>query len=174
MSKETLQDNRAFSRLKHRPLLAIMSFSEAAFLPIPSCLVLLTLCFSHPKKSANYGVCALLFSSIGSVYGYTIGHFGVALFGVGFSEFVLSDCYLNMVGLSEPYGLGEIFLAALLPFPFLFVTLSAGFNGVGVIPFLVFSTAGRAVHFYLCTSVIFLYLKWRSRTMVNCKKVRDE
>ena len=148
-----LQRLRIHFNSRRIPCLAFLSFVEATFLPIPTCLLLVPLCISKPNISARYATIALGFSSLGSIYGYTIGHFGQIYFGSSFTDLISSSWYVSMIDIVGTNGLSVLLLMSILPVPFQLVAISAGVSSVGIFPFLIVSAAGRAIQFFSLSKI---------------------
>ena len=148
-----LQRLHGFFDTRRVPCLAFLGFVEATFLPIPTCLLLVPLCISKPNTATRYASIALAFSSLGSVYGYTIGHFGQIYFGSSFTALISSDWYVSMIDTVGTNGLSVLLIMSILPIPFQLVAISAGVSSVGIFPFLIVSAVGRAVQFYSLSKI---------------------
>jgi membrane protein YqaA with SNARE-associated domain len=55
--------------------LALNSFVEAIFFPIPPDVFLIALCAANPENAFFYALIATLFSTLGGVAGYYVGLF---------------------------------------------------------------------------------------------------
>ena len=128
--------------------LALFSFVEASFFPIPPHPLLGLMCLAEPKKAIRFAAIATAFSVLGGLFGYLIGYFlydtiGAWLIGVlGLEEaFPKAACYLH------EYDWEVIVLAGATPVPFKLLTITAGFIEMALVPFVLASIAGRAMIF---------------------------
>lgn len=130
--------------------LALVSFVEASFFPIPPHPLLGLMCLADPKKAVRYAIICTLASVAGGMLGYTIGYFlyesvGLWLLGaLGLTDsFPAAACYLR------DYGAEIILVKGATPIPFKLLTITAGFIHMDLFTFLWASLASRAFSFML-------------------------
>ncbi|MCB2078955.1 MAG: DedA family protein [Novosphingobium sp.] len=128
--------------------LAVFSFVEASFFPIPPHPLLGLMCLAEPRKAIRFALIATTASVLGGLFGYAIGYFlyesvGSALInGLGLSEsFPKAACYLR------EYDVEVIILAGTTPIPFKLLTITAGFIEMALLPFILASIVGRSIIF---------------------------
>ena len=130
--------------------LALVSFVEASFFPIPPHPMLGLMCLAEPKKAVRYALICTLASVAGGMLGYGIGFFlyesvGLWLLGVLHltESFPAAACYLR------DYGAEIILVKGATPIPFKLLTITAGFIHMNFVTFLWASLASRAFSFML-------------------------
>ena len=130
--------------------LALVSFIEASFFPIPPHPMLGLMCLANPEKAVRYAVICTLASVAGGCFGYAIGHFlyesvGLWLLGaLGLTDaFPSAACYLR------EFGAEIILIKGATPIPFKLLTITAGFIHMNFWTFLWASLASRAFSFML-------------------------
>lgn len=130
--------------------LALVSFVEASFFPIPPHPLLGLMCLANPKQAVRYAIICTLASVAGGIFGYGIGFFlyesvGLWLLGVlGLTDaFPPAACYLRQ------YGAEIILIKGATPIPFKLLTITAGFIHMNFWTFLWASLASRAFSFML-------------------------
>jgi membrane protein YqaA with SNARE-associated domain len=128
--------------------LAVISFIEASFFPIPPHPLLGLMCLAEPKKAIRFAAVATLASVAGGLFGYAIGYLlydtvGQAMLAaLGLTEaFPVAACHLR------ERDWEVIFLAGATPVPFKLLTITAGFIEMALVPFILASLAGRALIF---------------------------
>ncbi|MDD3798028.1 MAG: DedA family protein [Novosphingobium sp.] len=128
--------------------LALFSFAESSFFPIPPHPLLGLMCLAEPKKALRYALVTTVASVIGGLVGYMIGYFlyetvGATLISaLGLSEaYPRAACYLN------ENASWVIFTAAVTPIPFKLLTITAGVVKMPLAQFLIASIAGRSLIF---------------------------
>lgn len=128
--------------------LALFSFAESSFFPIPPHPLLGLMCLAEPKKALRYALVTTVASVIGGLAGYMIGYFlyetvGATLISaLGLSEaYPRAACYLN------ENASWVIFTAAVTPIPFKLLTITAGVVKMPLAQFLIASIAGRSLIF---------------------------
>ncbi len=136
--------------------LALNSFIEAIFFPIPPDVLLITLCILNPKSSFLYMLIATLFSSLGGVGGYYLGYIGGKPLAVRF--FGLEK--VNRVHiLYQSYESLVILLAGFTPIPYKVFTITSGVLFASLKKLMLFSFIGRGGRFFIEAFLIYLYGK---------------
>lgn len=130
--------------------LALFSFMEASFFPIPPHPLLGLMCLAEPKKAIKFAAVATLASVAGGMLGYAIGWglydtIGNQLLGwLGLTEsFPVAACYLR------EYGAEIIMIKGATPIPFKLLTITAGFIGMNLGTFVLASIVSRSISFMI-------------------------
>lgn len=130
--------------------LALFSFMEASFFPIPPHPLLGLMCLAEPKKAVRFAAVATIASVLGGMLGYAIGYglydtVGTQLLALlGLTDsFPRAVCYLREMGF-------WIFVAkAATPIPFKLLTITAGFMAMPLLTFLLASLISRSISFMI-------------------------
>jgi membrane protein YqaA with SNARE-associated domain len=154
--------------------LAGLSFIEAFIFPIPPEVMLAPMALAKPDKAFRYAHLSLLFSLLGSVVGYLLGHYAFqALMPLLDSLHLLAPIEEGVDNLRQQmnqHWLGLLLvltLAALQPVvPMKFITWAAGIVGVPIVPFLACMAVGRGKRVYLLALLIRLFGK-RAEDMLH-------
>jgi membrane protein YqaA with SNARE-associated domain len=129
--------------------LAFFCFIEASFFPIPPHPLLGLMCLAEPKKALRFGLVATLSSVAGGLFGYFIGW---ALFDtVGVSILKAIGLYEALPAAKctfDEWGVVAVIIAGATPVPFKLLTITAGFLGMALVPFILASLAGRGAIFF--------------------------
>ena len=135
--------------------LAFFCFIEASFFPIPPHPVLGLMCLAEPGKALRFGLIATIASVLGGLLGYLIGYglfdlVGVPLLGaIGLLESLpAARCTF------DEYGVLAVIIAGATPVPFKLLTITAGFLGMAIVPFILASVVGRGLMF-LTVGILF-------------------
>lgn len=130
--------------------LAMFSFVEASFFPIPPHPLLGLMCLAEPKKAIRFAAVATFASVLGGLLGYAIGWglydtIGTQLLAaLGLTEaFPEAVCYLN------EYGFWLFVAKGATPIPFKLLTITAGFMGMSLVLFILGSIVSRAISFMI-------------------------
>ncbi len=130
--------------------LAMFSFVEASFFPIPPHPLLGLMCLAEPKKAIRFAAVATLASVLGGLLGYAIGWGLYDTIGqdllrwLGLTEsFPAAVCYLN------EYGFWLFVAKGATPIPFKLLTITAGFMGMSLVLFILGSIVSRAISFMI-------------------------
>jgi len=129
--------------------LAMLSFAESSFFPIPPDVMLAPMCMTRPERARWYALLTTLASVLGGVAGYLIG-----LLAFQWVEPVLIDYgyhakYLQVREWFDQWGFWAIFLAGFSPIPYKLFTISAGVVTMNLPAFLLASAVGRGGRFFL-------------------------
>jgi membrane protein YqaA with SNARE-associated domain len=130
--------------------LAAFAFIEASFFPIPPHPLLGLMCLAEPGKAIRFAAIATAASVAGGLLGYAIGWglydtVGTELIAaLGMTEsFPVAACYLR------EYGAEIIMIKGATPIPFKLLTITAGFIGMALVPFILASVVSRTISFML-------------------------
>lgn len=130
--------------------LALISFVESSFFPIPPHPLLGLMCLARPERAIRYGVICTIASVLGGLFGYAIGYFAFEAVGqsilswLGLTQsFPQAACYLR------EYGAEIILVKGATPIPFKLITLTAGFIHMDLWTFLWSSMVSRGFQFVL-------------------------
>jgi membrane protein YqaA with SNARE-associated domain len=134
--------------------LFIISFVESIFSPILPDLLLIPMALSAPEKAIYYSVIATTGSVLGGIVGYFVGNkYGI----LAVKKFVPDKYVVKIRSWLDQYGGWAIFLAALAPIPYKFVSISSGVFRINMVVFLAASIFGRGKRFLLEGILIFYY-----------------
>jgi len=147
--------------------LAGFAFVEASFFPIPPHPLLGLMCLAEPAKAVRFAVIATVASVLGGMLGYAIGWglydtVGRELIGwLGMTEsFPVAACYLR------EYGAEIIMIKGATPIPFKLLTITAGFIGMGLVPFVLASIVSRSISFMI-VGVLFRLFGRRIKAFID-------
>ncbi len=146
----------ASHRLAER-YLAVVSFAESSFFPIPTAFMLAPMVLARPQKALWLALLATLTSVAGGLFGYVIGYF---LFDQ------IGQTIIDALGKEEAFeeikarflqdGVWIVLLAGVTPLPYKLCTITSGLLGLALLPFTIASLIGRAGQFFIIAGV----LKW--------------
>ena len=130
--------------------LALFAFVEASFFPIPPHPLLGIMCLAEPKRAVRFAAIATVASVLGGLLGYAIG-WGLydtvgqqLIAALGMTEsFPVAACYLR------EYGAEIIMIKGATPIPFKLLTITAGFIGMPLVPFVLASVVSRSISFMI-------------------------
>ena len=134
--------------------LAIMSFVESSFFPIPPDVMIVPMVIAKKNDYLKVFLIATLFSVLGGVLGYFIGLY---FFEIGMSvvEFYgYEEKLINLKeGLSKGSGLyiwlATLFLAGFTPLPFKVFTITSGMIGFNLFIFFLICLISRGLRFFI-------------------------
>lgn len=136
--------------------LSILSFLEASIFPIPVDPLLLAMGFSKPKRSIYYAFLTTVFSVLGAVAGYYIGHYAWQSVSPFFFQYVFSQEKFEMVvSHLRNATFISIFVAGFSPIPFKIFTISGGVVGAPMVPFVAGSILSRGLRYFILGALVY-------------------
>lgn len=149
-----------FSLARHRHAtrsLAVVSFAESSFFPIPPDVMLAPMVLAKPDRAYFYATVCTIASVLGGMLGYAIGYFlepvGMAIL----SALGKSGTFEASKALFQQYGAWVIVVKGATPIPYKLITISAGIFQFNLALFIVLSVVTRAARFFL---VAFVLKRW--------------
>ena len=138
--------------------LALISFIESSFFPIPPDIILIPMIIAKRTKAYVYAFICTISSTLGGIIGYLVGLFFFNSLGLRILDYYhLSEKF----GLYEDYylkfGVLIVLVAGFTPFPFKLITISSGFFGLNFFLFLGVSIVARAMRFFLIAFLLKLF-----------------
>ena len=145
--------------------LAIISFSEASFFPIPPDVLLIPLSLGNRKKSYKFALICSAFSILGAILGYYIGKVlwwnvpGIEYSSLAnlFFKYVpgINDSgFMRIKNLYDNWNFWIVFTAGFTPIPFKLITISAGTFNINFFMFVIASVISRSARFFIVASLI--------------------
>ena len=144
------------------PALALLSFAESSFFPIPPDVLQIALSVSKPPRSFFYAAVNSVFSVLGGIAGFFIGYAVWTAVDTWFYSYVpgVTEERVKYVGeLYQTNAFMAIFAAAFTPIPYKVFTISAGvFHEYVPFTTLVLASAlGRSGRFFLVATVMWWF-----------------
>jgi membrane protein YqaA with SNARE-associated domain len=141
--------------------LALVSFTESSFFPIPPDVLLIPMCLARPDRAWRFAAICTLSSVLGGILGYFIGYAVfdqlaqpiLALYGYG-------DKFAAYQALYAEWGLWIILIKGLTPIPYKIVTIASGAAGFDFWVFLVASIVTRGGRFFLVAGLLHFLGDW--------------
>ena len=147
--------------------LAIVSFVESSFFPIPPDVMIIPMVISKRADFKKIFFITTIFSVLGGMLGYVIGAFFFE-FGAHIMNFYGYEDKLNNIkeSLIREDGfyawLGIIFLAGFTPLPYKVFTIASGLIGFNFLIFVLISLISRGLRFFLVS-----YLSYKFGNLFN-------
>jgi len=134
--------------------LLIAAFTESFCSPIFPDLVLIPLALAHPEQALTLGIIATAGSVVGGILGYGIGF---KLGGPAARKLIPAKYAEKIFYHAKNNAKWAIFIAALSPIPYKFVSITAGALKVRFTVFMIISLIGRGKRFLLEGIIIYYY-----------------
>ncbi len=154
-------------------LLAIVSFVESSFFPIPPDVMIAPMSIAKKNEYLKIFFIATIFSTLGGLFGYFIG----SLFAnnamliiefYGYKEQAINlKQQLSSGGGAFSVWLGTLFLAGFTPIPFKLFTITSGLINFNIFVFIVICIISRGLRFFI---VAFLSAKFGDKAVMFIEK----
>ena len=147
--------------------LAIVSFVESSFFPIPPDVMVIPMVISKKNDFIKIFLITTIFSVLGGMLGYLIGafffEFGAHIMSFYGYEDKLSKIKENLVNSDGFYAwLGVLFLAGFTPLPYKVFTITSGLIGFNFLIFILISLISRGLRFFIVS-----YLSYKFGDLFN-------
>ena len=147
--------------------LAIVSFVESSFFPIPPDVMIIPMVMSKKNDFFKIFFISTIFSVIGGMLGYLIGvfffEFGINIISFYGYEDKLSNIKQNLISSDGFYTwLGILFLAGFTPLPYKVFTIASGIIGFNFLFFFLISIISRGLRFFIVS-----YLSYKFGDLFN-------
>jgi len=134
--------------------LAIVSFVESSFFPIPPDVMIIPMVISKKNDFVKIFLISTIFSVLGGLLGYFIGavffDLGMQIMNFyGYEEKLIN--FKNNLIISEGFyaWLGILFLAGFTPLPYKVFTIASGLIGFNLSIFILISLISRGLRFFI-------------------------
>lgn len=140
------------------PALAIVSFAESSFFPVPPDPLLMALSLGKPKRAFWYALVCSVMSVLGGIFGYFIGWALWGLMSSFFLTYVFSPEAFDFVRAQyEQNAFLAILGAAITPIPYKVFTVSAGVFHINLLYLILASAIGRSARFFLEAGLVYFF-----------------
>ena len=134
--------------------LAIVSFIESSFFPIPPDVMVIPMVISKKDDFLKIFLITTIFSVLGGILGYFIGAFffdmGMQIMTFYGYEDRLISLKNNLINSEGFYAwLSILFLAGFTPLPYKVFTIASGLIGFNILVFIVISLISRGLRFFI-------------------------
>ena len=135
--------------------LALISFAESSFFPLPPDLLLVPMILAQPRRAWLIAAVCTLASVLGGFVGYAIGYFLFDAVGRPVLEFYHAmDKYEALKVAFAQWGAWIIVLKGLTPIPFKLVTIASGVAQFDLLAFTLASLVSRSLRFFLLAALL--------------------
>ena len=135
--------------------LAIISFAESSFFPVPPDVMIIPMAVAKKKDFKKIFFIATVFSALGGLFGYFIGSLFTdkAIFIMefyGYEEQIINlKNQLSSKGNIFSVWLGTLFLAGFTPLPFKLFTITSGIINFDIFVFFFICLLARGLRFFI-------------------------
>lgn len=138
--------------------LAVVSFAESSFFPIPPDIMLIPMILAQRAKAWAYASIATVASVLGGVLGYAIGYYIFEFIGEPILRlYGYGAKFDDAKHLFNAWGALILIAKGWTPFPYKILTIAAGAFHMPLIPFILASIVARAMRFYLVAALLYFF-----------------
>lgn len=138
--------------------LAVVSFTESSFFPIPPDVLLIPMVLANRERAFRLAAICTAASVLGGILGYaigallydTVGAWLINLYGYADRIEEFRQAYAE-------WGAWIILIKGLLPIPYKIVTIASGFAGYDFFWFIVLSAITRGARFFAVAGLLYYY-----------------
>ncbi len=153
--------------------LAIISFAESSFFPIPPDIMIVPMVIAKKTDYIKIFLIATIFSALGGLLGYFIGTYFLEIAMKVLEFYGYENQVINLkTNLSEGTGLyiwlATLFLAGFTPLPFKVFTMTSGIIGLNLLFFFLICLLARGLRFFIVA-----YLSFKFGNIINKLMVKE-
>lgn len=139
-------------------ILAIMSFTESSFFPIPPDVLLIPMVLAAPTRAWRIALVCSVSSLMGGLFGYAIGAYFFDTLGQPIVDFYhLQAQFERFQSLYNEWGAIIVGVAGFSPIPYKVFTIASGVTGLDLVTFTVTSAISRSARFFLVAWLLWKY-----------------
>ena len=139
----------SLARSRHAtPALAVVSFAESSFFPVPPDVMLAPMILARPEKAYFYAFVCTVASVLGGIAGYAIGYYLTDLGLWLMSLLGHADGLEEFQHWFDRWGLAVILIKGLTPVPYKLVTIASGLAAFSFPVFVAASVVTRGGRFF--------------------------
>ena len=134
--------------------LAIVSFAESSFFPIPPDILIIPMVIAKKNDYLKIFLIATLFSALGGLFGYFIGSVFLELAMKVVEFYGYEEKIINLQSKLSSKGsifvwFGILFLAGFTPLPFKLFTITSGIINYNIFIFFIICLVSRGLRFFI-------------------------
>jgi membrane protein YqaA with SNARE-associated domain len=142
--------------------LAIVSFIESSFFPIPPDIMIVPMVIAKKNDYLKIFLVATIFSTLGGILGYFIGS---SFLDIGMKVIELYEYEDKVLNLKNDLSMGSglyiwiatLFLAGFTPLPFKVFTITSGMIGFNLFIFFLICLISRGLRFFIVSYLSFRF-----------------
>lgn len=138
--------------------LAIVSFVESSFFPIPPDILMIPLILAAPHRAWLIAGVAMVSSVLGGLFGYIIGALAFEQLGQPILEALgKGDAVAEFNTRFNDFGFWAVLGAGITPFPYKVITIMSGWTGMPIATFFVSSILARGLRFFIVAALLWKF-----------------
>lgn len=138
--------------------LAVVSFMESSFFPIPPDILMIPLIIARPDRAFVIAAVTTISSVLGGILGYYIGWGLYESIGLPVLQFYGQDqAFENFAATYNEWGVWMVVMAGVTPFPYKVITILSGMTAMPFAAFVLASIAARAMRFFAVAILLYYF-----------------
>ncbi|MEP2533199.1 YqaA family protein [Shimia sp.] len=138
--------------------LALVSFVESSFFPIPPDVLMIPMILARPSRAWLIALVALVASVLGGLLGYAIGALAFEQIGQPILETLgKSDAIAEFNQRFNDFGFWAVLGAGVTPFPFKVITIMSGWTSMPLGTFVATAILARGIRFFLVATLLWKF-----------------
>lgn len=139
-------------------LLALVSFTESSFFPIPPDVMLIPLVLAAPTRAWRIAAVCTVASALGGGFGYLIGIGAFEAAGRPLLEFYgYLHQYEEFQALYEEWGIWIVSAGGFTPLPYKVITITSGVMQLDFTTFMLVSVISRGLRFFIVAALLWYF-----------------
>lgn len=135
--------------------LALVSFAESSFFPIPPDVLLVPMVIARPDRAWLLAALCTAASVVGGLFGYLIGYAFYEQIARPLIQFYHYDAAAEaFIAKFQEWGLWVILIKGLTPIPYKIVTITSGLTHFNLAVFVAASVVTRGARFFLVAALL--------------------
>lgn len=135
--------------------LALVSFAESSFFPVPPDAMLVPMVLARPQQAWRIAAVCSIASVVGGFFGYAIGYFLWESIGRTIVDFYgYQAAFERFRDEFQHWGLWIILIKGMTPIPYKIVTIASGVAHFDLVVFGLASLVTRAARFFLVAALL--------------------
>ncbi|MEJ6707491.1 MAG: YqaA family protein [Amylibacter sp.] len=138
--------------------LAMISFVESSFFPIPPDILLIPMIIAAPTRTFTIAFVCTVSSVLGGAFGYYIGAELFDTIGQPILDFYHKlDAFEDFKARFNEQGHWAVLFAGVTPFPYKVITITSGVTELPFWTFMLWSTIARGFRFFVVATLLWFY-----------------
>jgi len=138
--------------------LAIVSFAEASFFPIPADILLIPMVVATREKAWRIALVCTIASVLGGMFGYGIGYFLYETLGQWVLNFYgYAKQFAEYQSLYNKHGFWIVMVGGLTPLPYKVVTIASGLARQDLATFVLGSVLSRGIRYFVVAALLYYF-----------------
>lgn len=139
-------------------VLALVSFMESSFFPIPPDVMMIPMLLAAPHRAWRIVTVALVASVLGALLGYAIGAFAFEQIGRPILESLgKADAMGEFSERFNQAGFWAVLGAGITPFPFKVITIMSGWTAMPLGTFVATAILARGLRFFIVAALLWKF-----------------